>query len=227
VVDQLDLRNGLGADYGVIHRFCFGQYQLEAQSLKFMFPMRIDAHWKEAGLAILRLILVDESKRKDYILCAVEINMALAPAARVTLNRLRLKGQRSIHFLTESDSRKKFILSTFAEISSNATCFIARGRPDNFARDLCLKALVASLCSAENYVIIFDMDFTRLSADRQTLIIELDKSEMREKVEYRHQEPHHEYLLWLPDAIAWSYARGWPWKDQLKRFALTIHKLSD
>jgi hypothetical protein len=192
-----------------------------------LFPPRIKCAAGRAGLIAVRLILVDESKRKDYILCAVEIDMDIAAAVRVAVNRLRLKGQRSIHFLTESDSRKKFILSTFAEISSKATCFIARGRPDNFARDLCLKALVASLCSAEKYVIIFDMDFTRLSADRQTLIMELDKSEMREKVEYRHQEPHHEYLLWLADAIAWSYGRGWPWKDQLKRFALTIHKLSD
>ena len=175
----------------------------------------------------MRLILIDESKRKDYILCAVEIDMDIAPAARIAVNRLRLKGQRSIHFLTESDSRKKLILSTFAEIDFKATCFIARGRPDNVARGLCIGALVASLCSDENYVVIFDLDFSRLSADRQTLSLELRKRGMIQKVEYRHEEPHHEHLIWLPDAIAWSYARGWPWGAQLKRFNLKIQILSD
>ena len=36
----------------------------------------------------MRLILVDKTKRKDYILCAVEIGMAIAPVARMPVNRL-------------------------------------------------------------------------------------------------------------------------------------------
>jgi hypothetical protein len=60
-----------------------------------MFPLRIDAQRNGAGLVVLRLILVDESKRKDYILCAVEIDMALTSATRVAVSRLMLKGKRS------------------------------------------------------------------------------------------------------------------------------------
>jgi len=42
---------------------------------------------KLASIAV-RLLLVDKTKRKDFILCAVEISMAFAPATEMAVNWL-------------------------------------------------------------------------------------------------------------------------------------------
>jgi hypothetical protein len=173
-----------------------------------MFPMRVDAHWNEVGLVILRLILVDESKRKDYIPCAVEIDLALAPAARVALNRLRLKGQRSIHFVNEREARKRHIIEQYLKENFNATCFVVQGKVESLARRNCLEALVESLDPLEHYVLVFDRDETREQSDRLTLSSQLKLLGTTNNVNFFHSEPHEEKLLWLPDAIGWCYARG-------------------
>jgi hypothetical protein len=39
---------------------------------------------------------------------------------------------------------------------------------------------------------------------------------------YRHSARHEEPLLWIPDAIAWSYTRGGAWRHQVRRLADVI-----
>jgi hypothetical protein len=187
-----------------------------------MFPMRIDAHWNEAGLAILRLILVDESKRKDYILCAVEIDMALAPAARVALNRLRLKGQRSIHFVDERETRKRQIIDQYLKEDFNAICFVVQGIVESHARRICLEALVESLNPFERYVLVLDRDETREHSDRLTLSKRLRLLGLTDRVNFVHSEPHQEKLLWIPDAIGWCYARGGVWRSRVTELRTSV-----
>ena len=61
---------------------------------------------------------------------AFEIDMEIAPAARIAVNRLRLKEQRIIHFVLESDSRRKSILAAFAKIEFQVVMFVIKGKSE-------------------------------------------------------------------------------------------------
>ena len=177
----------------------------------------------------MRLILVDESKRKDYILCAVEIDLALAPAARVALNQLRLKGQRSIHFAKESDSRRMNILKSLLTIPSITTCYVVKGLnrgSEGAVRQLCVMAMIAELGPSEQYKVIFDLDENFLAADRLTLGGQLRSRQNKTQVIFHHLEPYQEQLLALPDAFAWAFARGGRWRLALRSLDLRIKYLT-
>ena len=173
----------------------------------------------------VRLILVDESKRKDYILCAVEIDMSVAPAARVAVNRLRLKGQRSIHFVSESDSRRKSILAAFAKIEFRVVMFVVKGQSDPVSRGACLNALIENLDASRYYSLVLDVDETILKSDRQVLNNAILRNGMRETIQYRHSEPHSEPLLSVPDALAWTFTKRGAWSNNLSVFNIEIRNL--
>lgn len=167
----------------------------------------------------MKLILVDESKAKKYILCAVQIDQSDSPIARQTVNRSRKKGQDSVHFVSESAARKKQILGIYKQIEMTCTYYVVAGLTEGESRKLCLEALVEDLEINENYSIILDMDENHLKSDRSHIAKSLAKRGMTAHVEYRHAEPKSEALLWLPDALAWTYAKGSDWKKELKAFA--------
>jgi len=177
-------------------------------------------------LIAVRLILVDESKRKDYILCAVEIDMSVAPAARVAVNRLRLKGQRSIHFATESDSRRMSILRSLFKIPSVTTCYAVKGLGEGEARQRCLKAMISEMSASEHYQVIFDLDENFLAADRLIIGKQLRARKNQNRVAFHHMEPHQEHLLSLPDAFAWAFARGGRWRLALRSLDLRVKHLT-
>ena len=173
-------------------------------------------------MSVLRLILVDESKRKDYILCAVEIDMSIAPAARVAVNRLRLKGQRSIHFVDEKEDRKRQVIDQYLKEDLNAICFVVQGRVESHARRICLETLVESLNPLERYVLVLDRDETREHSDRLTLSKRLRLLGLTDRVNFVHSEPHQEKLLWIPDAIGWCYARGGVWRSRVTELRTSV-----
>ncbi len=174
----------------------------------------------------MQLILIDESKFKKYILCAVEIPQSQAPSARQTVNRARKKGQDSIHFVSESAQRKKQILGIYSSIELKCTNYVVKGLNENIARKLCIQALIDDLDTTKHYSIIFDLDVNHLQADRSIIAQALKNRSIVARVEYRHTEPKSETLLWLPDALAWTYAKGSDWKRELKAFAVKTKIIS-
>ncbi|WP_157671380.1 hypothetical protein [Candidatus Aquiluna sp. UB-MaderosW2red] len=158
----------------------------------------------------------------------MEIDLALAPAARMTLNQLRLKGQRSIHFAKESDSRRMNILKSLLTIPSITTCYVVKGLnrgSEGAARQLCVMATVSELSPSEQYKVIFDLDENFLAADRLTLGRQLRSRQNKTQVIFHHLEPYQEQLLALPDAFAWAFARGGRWRLALRSLDLRIKHL--
>lgn len=174
----------------------------------------------------MKLLLVDESKAKNYILCVVELSKDRAADFRPRVNSVRKKGQSAVHFVSESPTRKRQILQKYSELDLSCVNYVVKGISETESRAMCLEALVESLDSTSTYEIIFDLDVNHLASDKRILQNNLARRGMRNQVEYRHEEPRFEQLLWLPDALAWTTARGGAWKSQLINFNLISVRLN-
>jgi hypothetical protein len=104
--------------------------------------------------------------------------------------------------------------------------FVVKGKSEAAARKICLEALMKSLDKSFRYSIIFDLDDNRDQMDRLTLSNSSKKLCMEDRLEYRHAEPYHENLLWLPDAVAWSFSRGGSWRKEVSKFEVRMVRLS-
>jgi hypothetical protein len=173
----------------------------------------------------LKLLLIDESKAKDYLLCVVEIEANQAPTARLKVGSVRKKRQRLVHFVAESESRRRAILDTYSRLTFKTTIYKVSGAKELDARTACLRAMIEGFVNEESYSLVFDMDENHLVSDRRTIRNALAANGILEFVEYRHKDPHEEILLWLPDAIAWSFARGGVWRSQLRGFNVGVRNL--
>ena len=173
----------------------------------------------------MKLLVVDESKAKKFILCVVEIDQEDVPTTRVMVKRLRMKGQRRVHLAKESEPRKREILSTFNKAKFMSRTYVAHGMSERYARELCLRQMVADLQQSEQYSIIFDADENHSANDGRVIRSALQKRGMLSQVEYRHQEPSAEVLLWIPDAIAWAYARGGVWRKQISDLQMVVWEI--
>jgi hypothetical protein len=174
----------------------------------------------------MKLLLVDESKAKNYILCVVELPKDKAAHFRPLVNSVRKKGQSAVHFVSESPARKRQILQKYSELDLRCVNYVVKGISETDSRAMCIEALVEGLDVANNYEIIFDLDVNHLAADKRILQNSLARRGLGKLVEYRHEEPRFEQLLWLPDALAWTTARGGAWKAQLLKFNLITKELN-
>ncbi|WP_435586111.1 hypothetical protein [Micromonospora aurantiaca (nom. illeg.)] len=128
---------------------------------------------------------------------------------RASLKGLRFPGQERIHFRTESDRQRRKILSQVARLSPMVWIFEAPG-PEEVARAACLTALVDELTILRpQHLILESRGDHRDRVDRRIIRAALQKS--GHQVQYRHLEPRHEPLLWIPDIVAWAHGAGGDW----------------
>jgi hypothetical protein len=62
-------------------------------------------------------VFVDEAKAGAFILCAAVIAPGSLPAARRTVADLIMPRQRRLHFVKESDSRRRKIIDSFGDLA--------------------------------------------------------------------------------------------------------------
>ena len=166
---------------------------------------------------------MDESKAKDFILCAVSIdNHALHLARSVTRQQV-MPGQRYVHFVSESRNRKLAILNAYSNINLTADFFIVKDGTPAHSRSKALRQLVRTLPSSTSVNLIFDNDENYTAMDREILREELTRMSLVPLVSYSHLPSRNEPLLWLPDALAWTKAKGKEWNLQLEKFSSRTH----
>jgi hypothetical protein len=130
----------------------------------------------------MKLLLIDESKEKKFILCVAEMDRETAPAARKALNKSRMKSQADIHFISERPSRKKQILKNMSQIKFKITNFRVEGVPENEARTKCFDALIESLNPKLSYALIIEQDDYKVQTDKKTIRNALIKKGMNFKL---------------------------------------------
>lgn len=157
-------------------------------------------------------LYIDESKTKGYTLVAA----LAAPADTGKLARgvrsLLLPGQRRIHFTKENSSRKRLVLSRLNELGAQAHVFHCAAKNNSIGRETCLIGLVAHAAQNSHTKIVLERDESIEKSDRQILFREAKMHGLDGTLSYAHESPHQQPLLWVADAIAWSFTKGGDWK---------------
>jgi hypothetical protein len=161
-------------------------------------------------------IYVDESKSKGYLLIAVVVAPGLLKSIRRRMLGLCMPGQRSIHFVNERNSRRRLILSEIVRMELHAHAYIAIGFSQAGGRDACLKLLLDSVRALAGSTIVFEKDESSEKADRALMHSGLLERGLAKSIEYKFAARSEDPILWIADAIAWSYSRGGEFKKSIK-----------
>ena len=165
----------------------------------------------------MQIVAIDESKAKAYVLVAVFIDAHEAPSIRKSLKKVLLKGQRSVHFSFENDSRKKLILNVLKTLNFEAKIFVSSEAKQADARAWCLEQVVATLKVESEYRIVLDRDEGYEAFDKRAITLASRRAGLNRENTHNHDEPEYEPLLWIPDAIAWCYSKNAEWRDRVSQ----------
>lgn len=162
----------------------------------------------------------DESHRRgEYLICAATIRGQDLASTRTELRKLRLRGQRRLHFADESDPRRKFILSALGDLDTSTGLFVASFRDQARARKAILQRMVVELRRDGVGRLVLDAREGQDHRDRSA-IHDVLGSRPEPEFEYLHQPSATEPLLWVPDAVAWAWGRGGHWRKRVEDLKL-------
>lgn len=161
---------------------------------------------------------LDESQRRNrYLLCAALCTSSDLTTARKSLTGLRKPGQRRIHFATESDRRRRRILTELSGLRLAVTMYMTDHPDQRRARAAVIQRLATDLDANQVRTLTIESRQGQDHADRASVYGALGPAP---SFEYRHLTPYEEPLLWVPDAIAWAYGKSNDWRRLLDKLDL-------
>lgn len=154
-------------------------------------------------------VYVDESKARGYYLVATSADVSKLKDSEKVLRSLLKPRQRRIHFKNENDGRRRLILSLMSKLDLRVTVFVCQGVSDKVARVLCLEALVGMAVESEIFTLVIERDESLVQADKRIIAGILMSQDSF--LDYQHVGPHEHPLLWVSDAVAWTFTSGGDW----------------
>ena len=153
-------------------------------------------------------VYVDESERRDYLLCAVLVRTDVGRVRRA-VRAMCQPGQRRVHFAKEGPARRRAVLSALAELGVQARIYRSPSGVKR-SRELCLDALVGDIATAGAERLVIESRATMDHLDDRVIKAALRRIGTGE-LTLGHASAHEEPLQWVPDAIAWAVGRGGDW----------------
>ena len=160
----------------------------------------------------MSILFVDESKAKGYTMAAALVASGNISDLRQSMRALVLPGQRRLHFTKERANRRRLILSRMADLGVRVQVFHCTATSDAIGREACLIGLVDHAAKEAHTKIVIERDQSIEQSDRKILFREVKKHKLTGTLTYALEDPYLEPLLWIPDAVAWSYSKGGDWK---------------
>lgn len=114
--------------------------------------------------------------------------------------------QRRVHFTKESTARQRQILDVIAGFEVSFRLYQA-DRNDASGRRACLFAVVEDAADHAERLVV-ERDETTADFDRRVLYSATRKHGCTETLHYELLPPHQDPMLWIPDAVAWAWAKG-------------------
>lgn len=171
-------------------------------------------------------VFVDESKARHYLLAAAVVPARELDQLRKLVGALRLPGQRRIHFTAEGDTRRKTILNVMAAAGACVTVYDASAYTNvKRARDVAMAQLVDDAAKMGARRLVIEIDTTVVASDKKIIRERADRAGCLETLTYEHQKASEECLLAIPDAVAWSWAKGGRWRTRVKPLVSTVVKV--
>jgi xanthine/CO dehydrogenase XdhC/CoxF family maturation factor len=170
-------------------------------------------------------LYLDESKAKNYVFIGILVQAGDAPRLRKRVAALKMPGQRSIHFVNESESRRKKLLQEYSDLGIIAVKVVSTRKSKLDAREDCVRSLVHLAASMGCNSMVFDRDESVISKDELWLKSELRKVNRREPIGFQHLSRHEEPILWVADALAWCDSRGGDWRKRIQSFIFSEREI--
>lgn len=163
-------------------------------------------------------VFVDESKSRDYTLvAAIAVPNDLA-AARSGVSRLRHKGSSSIHMTKESPGTRKRILAGLGglPVSAYVVQCANPGLSELERRFTCLEHLLERCDEASVASLTIELDESIRKHEEQFLLEARRRMSLSDEFRYHWRRRNEEPLLWVADAVAWSYVQGGDWRNRAR-----------
>jgi hypothetical protein len=156
---------------------------------------------------------VDESKTGGYWLAAAIVESRDLDQLRRVTRGFRLPRQRRVHFVTESDGRRKKILTRLTSAGASVLVYDASHCPNGISpRDMALERLVDDLAKMGARRLVLERDDSVFAADRKIIRDRAEIAGCLDTLLYEHLRAYEEPLLAIPDAVAWCCQKGGDWR---------------
>jgi hypothetical protein len=167
-------------------------------------------------IPLVQQLFVDETKAKGFTFAVATLPDNNLKSARSRLKAMRSAGQRSLHFKNESTRRRRWIL---AEIHSQGWQAVVLQSSENnmrAARTHCIALLLGLAKTVAATKVTLELDQSLERYDRRDLYQLSRQIGLPESFQYLLLPRHAEPGLWVPDAVAWCFARGGSWRDRIQ-----------
>lgn len=163
---------------------------------------------------------VDESVRGDiYIICATQVSQRDLVETRKKVRSLPRPGRRRIHFNKEGDRYRRSLLTSFAKMGVSSVIYVVRHADLQAARTAILQKVVSEMKEDRVVRLVLESRANQDTKDREDILYALRISPIP-SFTYDHLPASNEPLLWIPDAVAWSWGKGGEWRRQVEKSGL-------
>jgi hypothetical protein len=159
-------------------------------------------------------LFLDESVRKNYLVCAVVARPFELARSRTALRELCLPRQRRLHMEREQEPRRRFILDRIVRLGLRAEVYVCDDGDQVAARMGCLRQLVLDHAPHLQRLVIESSE-TMDPRDRRVIRETLLEIDGIGAFTYEHLRGFEEPLLWVADAVAWAYGAGGHWQQRV------------
>jgi hypothetical protein len=145
--------------------------------------------------------------------CVVVTSESSVQAVRKMAQRFRKRGQKTVHFTKERDSRRSEIISSYVGSGLvRGRLYFGKGN-EAAVRDLAMRRMGRDLAELATDRVIIESRAGRDHRDRQALSETLRG--MGHRFSYEHCGAGSDPGLWIADAFAWCYSAGGQWRGRI------------
>lgn len=163
---------------------------------------------------------LDESVRRDrYIICVSLVPQESIAVVRRQVKSLMPPGKKRIHFNEEADRRRRSFLKAISEMGVSSVIYIVQSADFRDSRTAIMERVVSQLKEDKVVRLVMESRTNQDIQDRRDILQSLRSFPMP-SFTYEHLPAHGEPLLWIPDAVAWSWGRGGEWLSRVNDLGL-------
>ena len=159
---------------------------------------------------------VDESQRgRFYLVCVVLVDPGDLPAVRAELRTMLMPGQRRLHFVNERARRRRLLLTAMSKLPVRARVYTSTNKEPIARRQALAAILSESRDVGMDRIVIERRETSQDTQERRQIAVAIRAGNAPAALSYQHLSGYEEPLLWIADAVAWSYGAQGNWRSRV------------